>query len=336
MKKHALTALLAISLLSMPAAGAMQGHTTPPEPAAEPADLDSASAYLESFRELEGQEAFTTYSEFEVVRSQAVFGVQIGEFTEREDRRMGLVLALLQRFQTAYEKQQAGEFGPSLEAANETAAIADQLQAVQGGGRYAALASVALDRFYARTGQSLQSAAEAEQSTPERIQTLQRAALAYQRAGASDRYSQVLIRVDGLQRTYAADLSEINQSVAATNSFMESCAGCGGFSGAIAAQGLNTFSRYQAAMTAGDEIRTAIGIAEEHGIDRVESLRTLRSELGAVRISLAVASVTLILGYTVLVGAVAVAVGWRLSVWRRDLEAAAHGDSILVGAMLRD
>lgn len=299
-------------------------------------DLDSADEYLTTFRELEGTAAFTNYSEFEVIRSQAVLSVQVGNFTRAEQRRMELLLSLLGTFRAGYQHQQNGSYDAAIEAANETNAISDRLRQ-NDGEQYAILADVALERFYGQTGQALQSRAETESSTPQRIATLERAALTYQRSGSTDRYSQVLIRVDSIQKAYDADLATLNDSAAAATTFTEDCRDCGDVIAAIGTYGFGVFPRYQRSIEAEDQSRTAVELADQHGLtDQSEAMTSLRSEVDAMQATLALASLTIVLGYSAVVGLFAALVGWRLLAWRRDLRSAARGDSVLVGAMLRD
>ncbi|MBX0325233.1 hypothetical protein EGH21_19590 [Halomicroarcula sp. F13] len=344
MNRYFVVLIVALSIVTVPVVGSAMpasGETatvsqTTTFAQTNESQPDSASAYLATFRGLNGTAAYTTYSEFEVIRSQAVLAVQIGNFTETEAERMRLVLNLLQTFQTAYGRQQAGEYGAAIEAANDTSKISQQLRAVEGGERYAVLAEVALERFYARTGQALQSAAESESVTRERIETLRRAALAYQRAGATDRYSQVLIRVESSEQSYRADVSSMNESAAAASSFVNGCSNCGGLVTALTGYGFGVFPKYRAAQEATRETDGALALAEQHGLSaRAQALADLRSSVEDTRSTLALASATLIVGYTVILGLFCSLIAWRLVVWQRDLEAAAHGDSVLVGAMLR-
>jgi len=344
MKSHYLILVVVLGVVSVPAAaGASQASATPTAvdqrtEFAQTNDTapESASAYLTAFRDLNGTTAYTTYSEFEVIRSQAVLAVQIGDFTETKAERMALVLELLETFQQAYSHQQAGEYGAAIEAANETSAVSSRLQTVEGGGQYAALSTVALERFYDRTGQSLQSAAESETVTPDRITTLRRAALAYQRAGTTDRYSQVLLRAESTEQTYRADRSEMNASAASASSFIDSCTDCDSIVGALTTYGFSVFPKYRQAQSAAAETETAIALAENHGLaSRADSLATTQATIGGFQTTLALASAALIVGYTAVLGLVCSLIAWRLIVWRQDLEAATHGDSVLVGAMLR-
>jgi hypothetical protein len=344
MKSHYVILVVVLGMVTVPAATSASPATSTPAAADQPIAFaqtnetapESASAYLTAFRDMNGTAAYTSYSEFEVIRSQAVLAVQIGNFTETKAERMALVLDLLQTFDRAYNHQQAGEYGAAIDAANETNAVSSQLRAVEGGEQYAVLSAVALERFYDRTGQSLQSAAESESMTPDRITTLRRAALAYQRAGATDRYSQVLLRAESAEQTYQADVSEMNASAASASAFVDSCTDCGSVTGALTTYGFSVFPKYQEAQSAAAETETAISLAEQHGLSsRADSLATTQTTIGGFQTTLAIASAVLIVGYTAVLGLVCSLIAWRLTVWQRDLEAATHGDSVLVGAMIR-
>jgi hypothetical protein len=344
MKSYYVILVVVLGMVTVPAATSASPATSTPVAADQPTAFaqtnetapDSASAYLTAFRDLNGTAAYTSYSEFEIIRSQAVFAVQIGNFTETKAERMALVLDLLQTFDSAYSHQQAGEYGDAIDAANETNAVSSQLRTVEGGEQYAVLSAVALERFYDRTGRSLQSTAESESVTPDRITTLRRAALAYQRAGATDRYSQVLLRVDSTEQTYQTDVSEMNTSAASASAFVDSCTDCDSVTGALTTYGFSVFPKYREAQSAAAKAETAISLAEKHGLSsRASALTTVQSNLGSVQTTLALASAALIVGYTTVLGLVCSLIAWRLTVWKRDLEAAAHGDSVLVGAMIR-
>lgn len=297
----------------------------------------SASGFLTTFRKMEGTEAFRSYSEFEIIRSQAVMAVQVGEFTETEQRRMRLILRILRTFQRGYAHQQNGSYAAAIASANKTNALIEELRRTDGGERYATLADLALERFYARIGQALQSRAEAEDTTPKRIETLRRALLAYQRAGATERYSNVLVRVDSLEKSYNSDVSTINESASAAASVLNRCSNCQDTVKAVSSYRFRVFSRYQRTLQVTRDLNRAIELANNHGLEaRVEKLQAMRADLTEIRRTLMFASIIIFAGYAAVLGTVGALIGWRLTVWRRDLEAATRGDSILVGAMLRD
>jgi hypothetical protein len=345
MRKVLITLVVIGSLLLVPVvttADAGQEHSPSrfqqPGPAQTDASEvpDSASGFLSTFRSMEGTTAYQRYSEFEIVRSQAIFEVQIGEFTPSERRRMELVVRTLRTFREGYAYQQNGSYDAAIESANETSELLSELREVDGGERYAVLGEIALERFYARNGQALQTRAEQQETTPRRIDTLRRAALAYQRAGDTDRYSTVLVRVDRVRQSYRSDAETLNASAASASSFLKGCTACSGGQEAALTYGASVFTRYQRAIAASQDASTALALAEKHGLtDRAEELSQLQEELTASRTSLAVASVIAFSAYAFVLGLIAAVIAWRLTHWRQDLEAAARGDSILMGEMLR-
>jgi hypothetical protein len=128
----------------------------------------------------------------------------------------------------------------------------------------------------------------------------------------------------------------MNASAASASAFVDSCTDCGSVTGALTTYGFSVFPKYQEAQSAAAETETAISLAEQHGLSsRADSLTAVQSTIGNVQTTLAIASATLIVGYTTVLGLVCSLIAWRLTAWQRDLEAAAHGDSVLVGAMIR-
>lgn len=296
----------------------------------------TAEGYLAAFKSLNNTEAFSRYSEFEVLRSQAIFDVQVGEFTESKERRMSRVLKLLRTFRDGYRLQQNGSYLEAIKVANESRAITASLRDVERGQSYAALSEIALDRFYERTGQALQTLAEDQSTTPERLALLRRAAIAYKQAGSVDRYSRILVRVDSVEKEFRADLEEMNESIATAERFLSNCRDCGSLGATLTTYNIGTFPRYQQALNAEREVQQAIALAEEHGLtSRMNAIESLQSEIASRQSTLMEASVGLLVGYAVVLGLFAAVVSWRLWLWHRDLVAKNRGDAILVGEMLR-
>lgn len=335
------TLVVVFALITVPVASATATATdggnavASPEVHPQTSSPETAGEYLSTFQSLNGSEAYQNYSEFEVLRSQAVFAVQVGDFTDSEAQQMTLVLDILRTFRDAYRFQQNGSYQAALDAANNTSETSEQLRDMEGGEQYAVLTDVALERFYGETGQALQSLAEQQNSTPRRIRTLQQAAASYQRSGSADQQAQVLIRVDSTQTAYRADIEELNESAATASAFTDNCGDCGDLQTAITSYGLGVFPRYRQSLVASQETREAAGLATQHGLSsRSESLSTLRSEIDSRQSTLALASLALILAYVSVVGLFAAIVSRQLLSWRRDLSAATSGDSVLLGAML--
>jgi len=304
-------------------------------PAVQADSLDSAGEYLSALQTLNGTEAFRSYSEFEVLRSQAILAVQVGEFSDREQQQMNYVLDVLRTFRDAYRLQQNGSYEAAIEAANATSTTSDRLRGTDRGEQYALLVDVALERFYGKTGQALQNRAEQQSSTPRRLDTLQQAALSYRRSGSPDRTAQVLLRVDSTQTTYRADVDAMNASATTTTQFIDNCGDCSAAAEAITTYGLGVFPRYRQSLAASQEIRGAVDLADKHGLaDRSESLSQAQTTVESSQSTLALASASVIVAYVTLLGLAAAVVSRQLLSWYRDLHAATRGDSVLLGAML--
>ena len=334
------TLVVALALVTVPLASATATATQDSHAIASPVQQqtsspETAGEYLSAFQSLNGSEAYQNYSELEVLRSQAVLAVQVGEFTETEAQQMTLVLDILRTFRDAYRFQQNGSYQAALDAANNTSETSTELRGMEGGEQYAVLTEVALERFYGETGQSLQTLAEQQNATPRRIEALEQAAMAYQRGGSADQQAQVLIRVDRTRSAYRADVESMNESVATATEFTDNCGNCDDIAGAIRSYRLGVFPRYSQSLVASQETREAVALATQHGLsDRSESLATLQSQIDSRQSTLALASLAIIVAYAAIIGLFAAIVSRQLLSWRRDLSAATSGDSVLLGAML--
>jgi flagellar basal body-associated protein FliL len=294
----------------------------------------TADGYLAAFNAIEGQPTYRAFSEFEIVRSQADLETQIGSFTATDRRKMGAVLRLLRTFDRAYEAEQNESFATALQYANRTDRIATNLSN-NGGRQYALLADVALDRFYVRIGERLLSSAEQQGRTPDRIETLSRAATAFKRGGAVNRFSQLTLRITNLTERYQRDRAAINASLQTTNSFVTACGGCGSLTTAIKRHTLGVFASYSRSRVVRSEATTAVALADKHGLSQVrQQARNRVQRVRSLQTSLAMASVTLIGGFTLVVAVVTAILTHRLVAWRRDLEDAQLGDVVLMGEML--
>lgn len=298
---------------------------TPASAAATPPT--TADGYLAAFRNLSEDPALSAYGELEVLRSRAVAAVQVGEFDDDRSRRMRGVLAVLQNFSAAYDAASAGERERSLTRANDTARALDQLRSA-GGRDYAALAQLALDRFYRDRGDRLREDARAAERTPTQLQLFQLAVRAYQRGGATDRFSSTSANLERLSAEYETDVSLLNRSAATAATFRSSCDGrCSDPQTAVQAYGLGVFDRYVEARAAVSGARRAASLSSEHGLtDRLERARGLESwGVGTLR-ALTLASVGLIGGYTLLFALFGAIVMARLSRWGQDAKDATLGD----------
>lgn len=296
---------------------------------------ETPEEYLAAFQALDGAEAFETHSEFEVIRSQAVQDTQVGEFTADKEERMTYVLKLLWTFDEAMEAQATESYDRALTLGNESRDIAAQLQDVPQGEQYALLADIAVDRFYEQTAQTLLSDAEETDSTPDRIELLSQAALAYNQAGATERYGQVAVRVDETTQQFESDVASIDESEETMAAFLESCGDCGDAVSLITSEHLGVFGLYAESLSALGAGEEGLSLAEQHALDDVEStLSADYDQSTEYRQNLAVASVSLILGYSLVLGLIVSVVTWRLMLWKRDLTDSQHGEVILMGEML--
>jgi hypothetical protein len=293
-------------------------------PARTAADPTTSDEFLAAFRSLNGSDAFAQYTELEAIRSQASVAVQSGEFSDEERRRMSGVLDVLRSFERAYAAAENGTPGAALTRANETERALRALESA-GGDRYAALASVALDRFHRTLGANLEDAAEnSSASTPERIARFDRAATAYRRGGQTQKFSQLTVQRDRLRSEFAADRDRLNESTAVAAAFTDGCdATCRDPVAAIQTRPLESFSRYTAARRAARAASTARAIASEHGLwDRRDRLAEMASMTSRSVGTFAIASTAVVAGYVLAAGLVATVIALRLRVWAAAVAAA--------------
>ncbi|MEZ3143526.1 hypothetical protein [Halobaculum sp. MBLA0143] len=301
--------------------------TDTPNHAATTAPPTTANGYLAAFRNLSDDPALSTYGELEVLRSRAVAAVQVGSFDDARSRRMRGVLAVLQNFSAAYESATAGDREESLTRANDTARALDRLRTA-GGRDYAALAQLALDRFYRDRGDRLRTEARTAERTPTQLQLFRLAVRAYQRGGATDRFSSTSANLERLSAEYETDLSLLNRSVTTAAAFRSSCDDrCSDPQTAVRAFGLDVFDRYVEARAAVSGARQAASLSSEHQLTaRLERARGLEEwGVGTLR-ALTIASVALIGGYTLLFALFGAVVMARLSRWGQDAKDATLGD----------
>lgn len=327
-------AVLAATLVVAPLAGVASGATaaggatgTSAASSAAQDQPETADEFLAAFRSLNGSAAFEAYSEFEVIRTQAVSNVQIGEFTASDRERMTKVLNVLRSFDEAYRLAGNGSYVESLERANRTAEHVAALRDA-GGQEYVALARLALDRFYRDQGEQLNERAERTNRTPDKIALLRHAATAYERAGAIERFTKLTVRADGLAAEYEADMERYNESVAAARSFLDDCGEtCGGV-------GVGAFGQYRAAREADAATARAAALADEHNMPALaDESASLREETSAAVSAYAVASAVVALVYALVVGAIAGLLATRFVTWRDDVLASRVGDIVQAGGV---
>ncbi|WP_435129042.1 hypothetical protein [Halobaculum sp. D14] len=315
-------ALLAVCLCATVVAGSVPATAT-----ASAADGSlTADEALQQLQGFEDEPAFQTYSEFEVLRSQAVTAVQVGTFTDADRKRMQAVLTVLTRFVDAYDEAQNGSRVDSLALANETAAAIDALRAA-GGTQYATLARLGLERFYRVQGDALYERARTAENTSTQLRYLDAAAQAFKAGGAASRYSQVSAEESRVRATFRADrqrmLRAMNQSAAFLNRCGESCTSP---TGAVASLGVGVFGQYQNARAAAADARTAVRLAEKHGLQEAAARASSLSEsIAAARLALALAGSLLGFVYAGLLGTVAMLVAIRVATWAQDVDGSQVG-----------
>lgn len=298
-------------------------------------DPETPEEFLATFQTLEGTEAFERYSEFEIIRSQAVQDAQVGEFTPAKEERLTHILELLRTVDEAVEMQDTGAYEDALTLGDEAAEIIDDLRTVERGEEYALLAEIALDRFYAETAETLLAEAEETDTTPTRIDLLSQAAASYNRAGETEQFGQLSLRVDETEQRFQTDLDTINESSAELDAFLDECDDCDSAADVIMEEGLSVFGLYSDSLGALSSGKEALSMAERHGLSDVEG--ALNADYEAANENsqtLAVASVTMLVGYSTVVGLVVALVTWRLMLWKRDFTDSQHGDVVLMGEML--
>ena len=304
------------------------------------ADVDvkapqSSDDFLAAFRELSGQESLSAYSEFEVIRTQAVVAVQSGSFEDDDRARMRAVLRTLVRFDAAYTAAQNGSLESSFASARATREAVSTLDS-SGGTVYSSLATVAMDRFFRSLGERFEQRSRAEgTSTPEQIAALQRAGEAYRLGGSSDRFAQVSVEAEQLASAWDRDSREINESMATTRAFLDRCGACGDPVTAVTTYTVGVFGLYTDARGATAEGSEAVRIAEANSLgDRTTELARIADDASGTLLSLAVGSAVLLFAYAFVLAIPTMFVAGRISAWARDRRAASVGS--VLSAMPRE
>ncbi|SHG93123.1 hypothetical protein [Halobaculum gomorrense] len=292
-------------------------------------DAETADEFLTALRQYEDSEALSTYSEFEVMRGQAVTAVQTGEFTDADRERMTAVVAVLENFTAAYRTAQNNSTGQGLRLADATAQAIDRLEAA-GGDNYATLARLGLERFYRQRGETLYERARGATNTSAQLDYLESAAAAFKAAGASGRYSAVSAEASRVRAIFESDRERMNSALSAAGSFVDACGeACASPVAAITTLGPGVFGTYVDARSAAAQAAVAARLAEKHGLERAsERANTLASSTSDALFALSLAATVLALAYAVLVGLVAAAFGWRVATWAEDVDGSKVGQIV--------
>jgi hypothetical protein len=188
-----------------------------------------------------------------------------------------------------------------------------------------------VNRFFENRGDEFLEAATNASSTPAEIEALRRASVAFERAGASQKFSEVNLRYQELRAQYRSDVRTMNAANETVASFQSSCTGCAGVQAAIAGNGFGTFDRYLATAETLASVREAESLADEHGLDdRASAFASMREEVAATRGTLALASVALLLAYGLVFALVAMLVAHRLVTWGETVRAADVGEIVML------
>ncbi|MFB6126925.1 MAG: hypothetical protein ABEJ79_06500 [Halolamina sp.] len=323
----AVGAVVALVLTTTVASGAVAGAATATTATATtavpPPTADELLTRLQSFEE---EPALSEYSELEVMRSQAVSTVQVGNASLAERRRIAGIVTVLSEFVEAYELAAAGDRIESLEAANETQTAIDSVREA-GGDQYARLAQVALERFYRDQGDELYQRGQESTNTTAKLELYGAAREAYEAGGADRRLAEITVVSQELRAEFAVDSRRLSGALANASAFVADCGdGCDGPLAALAALGPNVFAAYTDARRAHAAARQAQRLSDKHGLTaRSERAATLVDESGTALGSFAVASVLLALGYGGAVALVGAVVSHRLATWALEVEGARVG-----------
>lgn len=315
------------SVVAVQPSAAMRSSTA--TAAVDSAPPETADEYLSTFQSMEGVPAFDRYTQFETIRSLAVSKLQVAEFDDATEREMATTLRLLRSFREAYQAAANGSTAASLEAANRSLTAVASLKAQ--GLTYAPLAEIAVERFYENRGDEFLQAAANASRTPEQIEQLELASVAFRRASASQKFSQVSLRFERVRSEYQRDVETMNASASAAASFLSACSSCSDVGGAISANGLQTFEFYLEAGPKLAGLREAESLADKHGLEaRGSTYATRRQAVSSARGTLAVASAGLLLGYGVVVALVAMLVGHRIVTWSETVRASQVGEIVML------
>ncbi|ELY44628.1 hypothetical protein [Natronorubrum tibetense] len=301
--------------------------------AADGDDPETANEYFETFRAMEGVDAYEEYDELETIRTYAVSQTQeTGTLDDDERDELAAVLATMTAFERAYTEAEDGSYEESLGAAEETGEAISELETHEQ--TQATLADLALTRFYETLGDGLHDDVEAAERTPERIDLLSMTATAYERANMPEESAEFNLQAEQLTAEYDGALEEIETAESDSESFLETCADCTEFQAALvgSTNPLETFENYRSALDVSATLGDAEDEAATHGLEeREEALAAAGSDVGDARLSLALASSAVLIGYGTVVGLFGAIVVSRIFSWRRTYDRAQIGSVVTAG-----
>jgi len=296
-------------------------------------DNETADDFFDSFRAMEGTEAYQEYEEFETIRTFAVSQAQeTGQLDSQQRAQLEAIETAMISFEQAYEEADDGEYEQSLETAED---VEDAIEVIaQYEETQATLASLALSRFYEDLAVGLRDEAEESEHTPTEVELLSMTATAYERANRPDEAAQFNQEAEQRDAEYEAVVEGIEDSEATAEAFLDSCTDCDSIGGALAGltNPVSTFQQYQQSQTVVTEVQDAEADAASHGLsEQTDDLQPLSDTVGSAWLSLLVASVTVLVGYGLVLGVVSTALLVRIFAWRRTYDKAQVGSVVTVG-----
>ncbi len=296
-------------------------------------DPETAEEYFETFRTMEGTAAYEEYDEFETLRTFAISQTQeIGTLDAEAEAELAAVLETMRTFESAYNNAEDGQFEASLDTVEDVDAAIEELETYDE--TQATLADLAVTRFYERLGDGLREDAEAAERTPDRLELLSMTVTAYERANLPDEAAEFNLRAEQLSAEYENDLEQINETEAAAGALLEGCSDCTKTTAALAGNPnvLALFEHYRTAQAVNADVQDAQAAAESHGLSEREEELAARSEtVSNARTSLALASVSVLMGYGVVVGLLSSLLFGRVFTWQRTYDRAQIGAVVSVG-----
>lgn len=296
--------------------------------AGQESDPDSAEEYFNTLRGMSDLAIYEEYSELETLHTQSLAAVQVGEFSNEQASEIDAVITTIRLFETAQSQFEEEEYEAGFETAADIESSISDLRSYDES--LAALSRLALTRYYEQLGDELAPQAEATDHTPTEIELREMAAAAYQGANAPDRAAEFTRQVKQLQAELSADREYMNDSAAAMDSFSGACSNCESPTAALGAEGIGVIRQYRTATQVTPMLSDATQRAQRHGLtDRRVTFEERRQTAETMQSSLRVASVSIVLGYGVVIALLVSLVVSRLFAWKRAFEAA-NLDSVII------
>jgi len=289
--------------------------------------------YFDTFRAMDGTEAYQEYEEFNTIRTFAVSQTQeIGTLNEQQRAELAAVEQAMVSFERAYNQAYNGEYEQRLETAQRVRESIEELREYEQ--TQATRANLALSRFYQNLATDIREEADANDRTPTQVDLLTMTATAYERANRPDEAAQFNLQAERRAAEYEAATKRMERSESTAEEFVSACQNCDSVGNALIGltNPVRTFNQYQQAQTAVTEMQTAESDATTHGLEqRIAELQPLSETVNTAWLSLLIASVVLLVGYGLIVGAVSIALLVRGFAWREAYAKAQIGAVVTVG-----